>query len=300
MAPPGGTFLLRRLQGYIMLCGKCQLRDIRLNKAVRAGYKTIKREKNCLNRCFFLIVLLSTATIAIVGCGEDEKPKEKTLTLLCGSSFVKPTEQLCSEFSAKTGIAVVTTLGGSEDFLPLVKAGQKGDILITHDPYLDYVANAKGLADHAHVGFVSPVLAVQKGNPKGIKRIEDLSRPGLKVALSNPKYSTCGEMVFALLGKKGIEEAVMKNVGNRLTKGHPILGTLVKTGAVDVVLMWNGVAKTFENSLDVVPTPYEYDSEIRVHVIGLNYSQNPEGVKKFVEFARTKGKEIFLEHGYIK
>lgn len=259
-----------------------------------------KREKRHFNRRFFFTALLSIAAIAIVGCGKDEKPKEKTLTLLCGSSFAKPTERLCSQFTAATGIKTITSVAGSEDFLPLVKAGQQGDILITHDPYLDYVAGAKALAAHAHVGFVAPVLAVQKGNPKGIMRIEDLGRPGLKVALSNPKYSTCGEMVFALLGKKGIEEAVMKNVGNRLTKGHAILGTFVKTGAVDVVLMWNGVAKTFENSLDVVPTPYEYDSEIRVHVIGLNYSQNPEEVKKFVEFARTKGKEIFYEYGYIK
>ena len=220
--------------------------------------------------------------------------------MLCGSSFAKPTEQLCSQFTAATGIKTTTSVAGSEDFLPLIKAGQKGDIVITHDPYLDYIANAKALASYTHVGFVAPVLAVQKGNPKGITRIEDLTQQELKVALSDPEYSTCGQMVFALLEKKGIKEAVMKNVGNRLTKGHPTLGTFVKTKAVDVVLMWNGVAKMFEDNLDIVPTPYEYDTEIRVHIIGLNYSKNPEDVEKFIEFAKTKGKEIFCAYGYIK
>ncbi len=201
----------------------------------------------------------------------------------------QPMEQLCSEFTAKTGIEMATTVAGSEDFLPLIKVGRKGDILVTHDPYLDYVADANALGDHAAVGFVAPVLAVQKGNPKGLTRIEDLARPGLKVALTDPQYSTCGEMVFALLEKKGIKDAVMKNVENRLTKGHSTLGTFLKTQAVDAVIIWNGVAYTFRDSLEIVPTPYEYDNEIRVHIIGLSYSKQPKLVEQFIEFARKRG-----------
>lgn len=252
-------------------------------------------------RILVLFVFAAFGLIVVIGCGKKEAevtPKE--LVVLCGSSFPNPMEQLCSEFNAETGIKIITTTAGSEDFLPLVKVGQEGDILVTHDPYLDYVAEAKRLADHAQVGFVAPVVAVQKGNPKGISSIEDLTRPGLKVALSNPEYSTCGEMVLKLLEKKSIKDKVMKNVGNRLTKGHPALGTFVKTQAVDVVIMWNGVAHTFRDSLEVVPTPYEYDKEVRVHIIGLNYSNKPELLKKFLEFARQRGPAVFAEHGYVK
>lgn len=250
---------------------------------------------------FSIAVVTVLSALVIVGCSKDKTEAErKELVVLCGSSFVKPTEQLCSQFSAQTGIKIAATVAGSEDFLPLVKAGRKGDVLVTHDPYLDYVTEAKALADYVHVGFVAPVVAVQKGNPKAIAGIEDLTRPGLKVALSNPQYSTCGEMVLALLEKKGIKEAVMKNVENRLTKGHSNLGNLLKTKAVDAVIMWNGMAHTFRESLDVVPTPYEYDKEIRVHIIGLNYSKEPESLKKFIEFARSRGPAIFTEYGYVK
>lgn len=258
---------------------------------------------NSTNTCktIFIFMLVSVWVVLSPGCRKDKGPGEKEeLVLLCGSSFVPPTEQLCSEFAAKTGIEVVTTVAGSEDFLPLVKAGHKGDILVTHDPYLDYVGDANALAEHVQVGFVAPVLAVQKGNPKGVASIEDLTRPGLKVALSNPEYSTCGEMVFQLLEKKGIKEAVMKNVENRLTKGHSALGTFLKTQAVDAVIMWNGVAHTFGDSVDIVRTPYEYDEEIRVHIIGLSYSKEAESLRKFIEFARNRGPEIFAEHGYVK
>lgn len=249
--------------------------------------------------CFFLIGVF--CLLVVTACSKKEtgdKPGE--LVVLCGSSFPQPMEQLYSEFTAKTGIQVTATIAGSEDFLPLVKAGQQGDILVTHDPYLDYVRDANSLFDYVHVGFVAPVLAVQKGNPKGLRSIEDLTQPGLKVALSNPEYSTCGEMVFALLEKKGIKEAVMKNVENRLTKGHSNLGNFLKTQAVDAVIMWNGVAHTFRDSLDVVKTPYEYDEEIRVHIIGLSYTKEPEALRQFINFVRTKGPEIFAEYGYVK
>lgn len=247
------------------------------------------------------LLLTGVLCLVVIGCSKKE-PEDKPgeLVILCGSSFPKPMEQLYSEFTAQTGIETVITIAGSEDFLPLVKAGQKGDMLVTHDPFLDYVADANALADYVHVGFVAPVLAVQKGNPKGLTSIRDLTRPGLKVALTDPKYSTCGEMVFALLDKKGIKEAVMKNVENRLTKGHGDLGTYLKTQAVDAVIMWNGVAHTFRDSLEVVKTPYEYDEEIRVHIIGLSYSKEPELLKQFIKFARTRGPEIFAEYGYVK
>jgi molybdate transport system substrate-binding protein len=253
------------------------------------------------NTVLFILLAGIFCALAVVGCSKKEtqnKPKE--LVLLCGSSFPKPMEQLCSEFTTQTGIQIPTTIAGSEDFLPLVKAGQKGDILVTHDPFLGYVRDANSLFDNVNVGFVAPVLAVQKGNPKGLTSIEDLTKPGLKVALTDPQYSTCGEMVFALLEKKGIKEAVLKNVENRLTKGHSTLGNFLKTQTVDAVIMWNGVAHTFRDSLDIVKTPYEYDEEIRVHIIGLSYTKEPEALRQFINFARTKGPEIFAEYGYVK
>ena len=268
----------------------------------KAGEMAMGRRKCSWIEKVLLVGLLLVVAVAVLGCGKDKAPskEQKDLILLCGSSFVKPTEQLCSEFTAATGIQIVSTVAGSEDFLPLVKAGQKGDVLVTHDPYLDYVAQANALSDHVHVGFVAPVLAVQKGNPKELTSIEDLTKPGLKVALTDPQYSTCGELVFALLEKKGIKDAVMKNVENRLTKGHSALGNFLKTETVDAVIMWNGVAHTFRDSLEVVRTPYEYDQEIRVHIIGLSYTRQLKCLQEFIEFARGRGPEIFAEYGYVK
>lgn len=255
-----------------------------------------------IRTCRIAAVLVVVAACGMLsGCGKKETPNEAAeLMILCGSSFVEPMDKLREEFTAETGVKTATSVGGSEDLLPHVKLHEKGDVYVTHDPYLDYTRDANALGDHVHVGFVAPVLAVQKGNPKGITSIEDLAKPGLKVALTDPQYSTAGELVFALLEKKGIKDEVLKNVENRLTRGHGDLGTFLKTQTVDAVLMWNGVAHTFRDSVDVVKTPYEYDQEIRVHVMSLSYSKQTEALKQFMEFAKTKGPEVFAEFGYVK
>ena len=247
------------------------------------------------------VLAIVTACGLLTGCGKKETQSESgELMVLCGSSFIEPMEKLCAEFAAETGIKTATSVGGSEDLLPHVKLRAKGDIYVTHDPFLDLTRDANALGDHVHVGFVAPVLAVQKGNPKGIGSIEDLAKADLKVALTDPQYSTAGELVFALLEKKGIKDDVLKNVENRLTRGHGDLGKYLKVQTVDAVIMWNGVAHTFRDSLEVVKTPYEYDQEIRVHIMGLDYTKQAETVGQFMEFAKRRGREVFKEFGYVK
>jgi molybdate transport system substrate-binding protein len=245
-----------------------------------------------MTRFRFLTAALLASSLLVSGCTNNKQStsEKEELVVLCGSSFVPPADELIKDFKVEVPSDVVTSSAGSEDFLPLVKAGRKGDILITHDPYLDYVKEANAFLDSARVGFVAPVLAVAKGNPMGVKSIEDLAKSGLRVALTDPQYSTCGEMVFALLEKKGVKDAVLQNVGNRLTKGHSELGTLMQTGAVDAVIMWNGVAHNYLDHLEIVPTPYEYST----------VSKHPDLVKKFVSFAQKHGEAIFASYGYVK
>jgi molybdate transport system substrate-binding protein len=150
------------------------------------------------------------------------------------------------------------------------------------------------------VGYVAPVVVVRTGNPAEVKSIEDLARPGLKVALPNPDFSTCGEMLFALLEKKGIRAAVEENAGGAIFRSHAETGNAINIGERDAGVMWNGTAHTFKDSLEVVPTEYEYDETIRVWVMGLSYTQKKALVEQFLEFVKTEGAPIFTEYGYTK
>ena len=249
----------------------------------------------------------STLTLCAVGllvlfsgCGGEGPSATREIDVLCGGSFRPPAEKLAKTFEEETGITATLVFGQSEDHLPHVKMQDQGDVFISHDPFTQYTEDAGSLLRYVVVGHVAPVLVVAKGNPKDVRAIEDLTKPGLRVCLPNPDFSTCGEMVFGLLERKGIKEAVLANVGNALFRSHSQIGSNIKLGHRDAGIMWNGVAHNWLDAIEMVPTPYEYDEEIRVTVIGLSYSKKRELVEKFLTVAEARGEVIFREFGYVK
>ncbi len=195
---------------------------------------------------------------------------------------------------------MVLSFGQSEDLLPQVKLKAQGDLFITHDPFEQYVKDAGALTRSAVVGYVAPVVVVPKGNPKGVKGFADLARPGLRVVLPNPEYSTAGKMVEARLTAEGLKEAVHANVGNAFLRTHGDVANVIKLGTRDAGVVWNGIAHNWLDALEVVEEPYGYPETIRVTVMGLGYSKRPEAVEAFLDFAASRGQAIFGEFGYVK
>lgn len=222
------------------------------------------------------------------------------LTVLCGGSFKYPVEKLVEAFEKETRIDVEISFGQCEDQLPHVKMHDVGDIYVAHTPYMKYTEDAQALSRWVSVGYVRPVLVVKKGNPLNLKGIQDLTRPGLKVALPNPEFATCGEMVEKLFKKKGIWDDVKKNVGNAFFKTHAQTAIAMKVGGRDAGMMWDGLVYNWRDVLEIVPTPYEYERAIKVGVIGLSYSKYPKLVEEFLKFSEKNGKAIFKEFGFTK
>ncbi len=285
----------------------------------------------CFPSRWLALTLLAAATVAVAGCApratdEPSEPASPSTTIggmaaqdqasrtdqprdaeggqelevLCGGSFRSPMEELAKRYREQTGNRAVLVFGQSEDHLPKVKMKAVGDVFVSHDPYMDYTDEADALTRYVVVGYVAPVLVTSKGNPEGVEKLEDLANDGLRVVLPNPEYSTCGEMVFELMEKKGIKDAVMENVGNALVRSHSNVATQIKMDHRDAGVMWNGVAHNWLDAVEIIPTPYEYDEEIRVGIMGLSYSEKPELVEQFVAFAEKHGEEIFREYGYVK
>jgi molybdate transport system substrate-binding protein len=239
-----------------------------------------------------MTVILALTT----GCGQDSGELE----ILCGNSFRLPMEKLAEMYEKETGKHVEMSFAGSEALLSQVMLKAAGDVFVTHAPYQEDTKEAGALLREVEVGFQDPVLVVRKGNPKNVTRIEDLAKEGLQVVLTDPEYSTCGEMVYALLEKKGIKEAVLKNVGDDLVRNHSDVGNQLKDGIRDAGIMWNGVAHGYLDAIEIVPGPYEYDEPTRLSVMGLSYSKKQEELGKFLDFVEKHGKQVFSDFGYVK
>lgn len=250
-------------------------------------------------RRWTLLLLLLFAGLLATAAGCRSKEPEK-LVVLCGRSFRPPMEKLAQMFEDETGVPVELVWGNSEELLPNVVKHAMGDVFVAHDPFMQDTEDADALLRYVTVGYLAPSLVVKKGNPQGIQSIDDLARPGLGVVLMNPEYAECGKMTDALLEKKGIKEAVHKNVGNAIMRSHDEVATQIKLGHRDAGIMWNGMAHNWLADIEIVPTPYEYDKEVRVGVMGLSYSPKKELIEKFLTFAQRRGRKIFKEFGYVK
>jgi len=161
-------------------------------------------------------------------------------------------------------------------------------------------ADQEGLVGESRtVCYFIPVILVQKGNPKNIQTLQDLTRPDVSVGLGDPEACAIGRKCRKLFEKNGLsDEQLAENIKFRsLTVNE--LGDKVKLGSLDAVIVWNAVAAYFADSTDVVTIPRAENVISTVAVATLKSSNHPDLAQQFLEFITSdEGKAIFAKHHY--
>ena len=244
-------------------------------------------------------LILILALILAAGCSrQPQSPASNDVRILCGSSMAAPGQAVGELFRTNHQVEVVLDLGGSETLLPKILAGAAADIFICHDPFEQKLKDSGDWAGSAAVGVLQPVLLVRRGNPQQIHALGDLTHPNLKIGIGDPRYSTCGELFVRRLEEKGIRDQVMKQVVLQ-GRTHAEIANGLILGPLDVVVVWNFVARLYQDKVDLVPCAEPYP-EIKVTVVGLKRSPNPKQRDAFLELCRGhQVKAIFAENGYV-
>ena len=192
-----------------------------------------------------------------------------TVTLLNVS--YDPTRELYQDYNAafakhwkaKTGndVKVQQSHGGSSKQARAVIDGLEADVVTLALAYdIDAIAqNAKllpanwqsRLPNNSSPYTSTIIFLVRKGNPKGIKDWDDLTKPGVSVITPNPKtsggarWNYLGAWGYALK-KSGGDESKAKDFIAKLYKNVPVLDsgargsttTFVERGIGDVLIAW--------------------------------------------------------------
>jgi molybdate transport system substrate-binding protein len=95
------------------------------------------------------------------------------------------------------------------------------------------------------------LIAVPKGNPLKITGLDDLKRPGLRVAVGQPKQCTIGVLTRELLKEQGILDDVLKNVVAE-TCSSALLLPMVITGSVDAAVVYETDTKAESEKISIV------------------------------------------------
>jgi molybdate transport system substrate-binding protein len=222
------------------------------------------------------------------------------LLLYCGAGIRPAADEIVKAFEQAHGVTVECDYDGSERLLARMKLSGLGDVYMPGDVHYVKQASEQGLvASHKNACYFIPVILVQKGNPKKIQSLADLTRPGIDVGLGNPDVCAIGRKSPKLFEKNGIApDDVQRNLRFQALTVND-LGNHIKLRRLDAVIVWDAMAAYFAADGDVVEIPREKNVISTVAAGVLKSSECPELASKLVEFiASDEGKAIFRKHHY--
>ena len=222
---------------------------------------------------------------------------QESLLVYSGAGLKSAMEDLGKAFTDKYGIGIQYNYGGSGTLISQMNLTHKGDVFIPGSTTEYATAKSQGLVgDYQMIAYHVPVIAVQKGNPKGITSIKDFANPGLKIALGDANATAIGKAGAKMFKNFNITGAVEKNVITR-TPTINELTIIMNTGQADVSLLT--LDQINKEKVDAITIPTS-DNVVLIVPIGVTtFTKNPASAQKFADFVvSAEGKAIFIKHGF--
>jgi len=232
--------------------------------------------------------------------------KAQDLFIFAGSASRPPLEEVVKLFQKKTGIKVYVTYGGSGYVLSQMILSKRGDIYFPGSS--DYMEKAKREGyvypeTEKKVVYLVPAINVQRGNPKNIKSLKDLLRPGLKVAIANPEVVCVGIYAVEILEKNLTpeERTIFRRNLVTYTESCSKTATAVSLKTVDAVIGWRIFEHWDPERIEAIPFDSSEITRIGYIPIAISkFTKNRELAQEFINFILSQeAKDIFKRHHYF-
>jgi len=254
--------------------------------------------------------------VALAGCAK----KDAAGPLLChvGGTMRPVFEKLVELYQQEAGQKIEINSADSGELMAHIELQRQGDLYVCHDPFLDVIMK-RGLAvDGWTLAEISPVIIVQKGNPKNVRNLQDLARADVQLAVTDPNASTLGRMLPTIFAKAGMDFGVLMQKKNIIVhRSGSYVANLVQMKNADAGLVWGAVALLRAKDLDSIPIVPEYLpvpyvdavtsatgktyklTPVRVTICSLKCSDQPKQARAFMEFvASDRARKLLEEYGF--
>ena len=206
------------------------------------------------------------------------------ITVLAAASLTESFNQIGKDFeAANPGTKVTFSYGGSSSLAQQITSGAPADVFAAASPATMKTVTDAGDGSGTPATFVRNqlVIAVAKGNPKGITSLAALAKPGLKVALCAQQVPCGAAAVKALAAAKVSLTPVTleQDVKAALAK--------VKLGEVDAALVYRTDAKAASSDVDGVEFPESASATNDYPIVALKDAPNPAGAGAFVSYVQS-------------
>jgi len=226
--------------------------------------------------------------------------------IFAGAASKPATEEAVKIFQEKTGIPVDVIFGGSGFVLSQMKLTRKGDLYFPGSSDFMEIAKKDGFVfpeTEKIIVYLVPAINVQKGNPKGIHSLKDLTKDGIRVAIANPEMVCVGTYAVEIIEKNlsPIEkEKFKKNLVN-YTESCEKTANAISLRAVDAVLGWRVFQYWDPERIETIYLKPEEVSRIGYIPIAISkFTQDKILAQKFIDFLlSSQGKSIFRKYHYL-
>lgn len=226
-------------------------------------------------------------------------PEGAPIMLYCAAGIIPPVQEAIEEYEQVYGRSIQLQPGGSGSLLSTLRVVGEGDLYLAADEGYIETAREWGLVEEAiPLASMLPVIAVAKGNPKGIASIADLKRDDVRVALCNPDAASIGKIARDLLQASGDWETIFEKA--KVLKPTVMdLANDIKIGAADAGLIWDAVCEQYPEMEPIHCTEFS-EGEQKVTIGVLTQCEQPAAALHFARYlgARDKGLKAFAKRGY--
>ena len=226
-------------------------------------------------------------------------PLEKAAKLYEEQTGTKIEISVCSRHCANPVAEEATGETGGDDFLLEISDAGIHDLAIAVAEYLLDDGEVRGIVQRGQrrtIAYRTSAIITPADNPKNIQRLEDLAKPGVRVAIS---MIDCLKGIWEdITGRLGLLDKIRPNI-NYYANGCVAIVEAVATGEVDAAFGWTAFKHLEADRLNVIEMP-PAQQVLRGMAVGmLSFAKDKEKAKHFMNFlASPASREFYKEFGW--
>jgi molybdate transport system substrate-binding protein len=248
-----------------------------------------------------LAAVLAAAALLLAACGGGDdaggssgasSPSE--LKVFAAASLTAAFTELGRQYAAANGgDKVAFNFAGSQALATQIRQGAPADVFASADlPNMDKVKDLVGTPQN----FASNRLAivVEKGNPKGVKALDDLAGPGLKVVLAAEEVPA-GRYAKQVLDQAGVSVAPVSQEDN-----VKAVVTKVSLGEADAGIVYVTDVTAGGDKVEGVAIPDDQNLTATYPIANVKASKDQEGASAFMDLVLSpEGQQVLERYGFL-
>lgn len=187
---------------------------------------------------------------------------------------------------------------GSDVLAAQIQQGAPADVFAAASPKYPELLYKQGLVQKP-VQFATNtlVLIVPRANPAGIRTVDDLTRPGIKLVIGDPAVPV-GSYTRTVLANLGISAAVLKNVVSQETEVRDVLAK-VALGEADAGFVYITDARTVKGKVGVIAIRESAQPHVIYEAAVVKGSPHLTAAYRFLtRLVRPTAQRILVRHGF--